>query len=54
LDFLGYDFLSILFFALKLIVNKLLNKLEKELLRDYETVFCSVLALMVLGKIFKD
>jgi hypothetical protein len=26
----------------------------KGLLRDYETAFCSVLALMVLGKIFKD
>jgi hypothetical protein len=32
-----------------------LNKLEKGLLRDYETAFCSVLALMVLGKkIFED
>jgi hypothetical protein len=31
------------------------NKLEKGLLRDYETAFCSVLALMVLQKkIFKD
>jgi hypothetical protein len=32
-----------------------LNKLEKGLLRDYETAFCSVLALMVLEKkIFKN
>jgi hypothetical protein len=32
-----------------------LNKLQKGLLRDYEIVFCSVLALMVLEKkIFKD
>jgi hypothetical protein len=31
------------------------NKLDKELLRDYETAFCSVPALMVLGKkILKD
>jgi hypothetical protein len=31
------------------------NKLEKGPLRDYETAFCSVLALMVLEKkIFKD
>jgi hypothetical protein len=30
------------------------NKLEKGLLRDYESAFCSILALMVLGKIFKD
>jgi hypothetical protein len=31
------------------------NALEKELLRDYETAFCSVLALMILAKkIFKD
>jgi hypothetical protein len=31
------------------------KELEKELLRDYETAFCSVLALMVLGKkIVKD
>jgi hypothetical protein len=30
------------------------NKLEKGLLRDYETAFCSVLALKVLEKIFKD
>jgi hypothetical protein len=30
-----------------------LNKLEKGLLTDYETAFCSVLALTVLGKIFK-
>jgi hypothetical protein len=28
------------------------NNLEKGLLRDYETYFCSVLALMVLGKRF--
>jgi hypothetical protein len=27
-----------------------LNKLEKGLLRDFETAFCSVLALTVLGK----
>jgi hypothetical protein len=27
-----------------------LNKLEQGLLRDYETTFCSVLALLVLGK----
>jgi hypothetical protein len=74
--------LSILFFALKPIVKKLLsieivifhtfalsvaysekyqsqevasNKLEKGPPRDYETAFCSVLALMVLEKkIFKD
>jgi hypothetical protein len=26
------------------------NKLEKGLLRDFETAFCSVLAFMVLGK----
>jgi hypothetical protein len=26
------------------------NKLEKGLLRDYETAFCSVLVLLVLGK----
>jgi hypothetical protein len=32
-----------------------LNKLEKGLLRDYETAFCSVLALTALGKMmFKD
>jgi hypothetical protein len=32
-----------------------LNKLEKVFLRDYETAFVSVLALMVLEqKIFKD
>jgi hypothetical protein len=32
-----------------------LNKHEKGLLRDYETAFCSVLALMILGKkIFED
>jgi hypothetical protein len=31
------------------------NKLEKGPLRDYETAFCSVLALMVLEKkIFED
>jgi hypothetical protein len=31
------------------------NKLEKGPLRDYETAFCLLLALMVLGKkIFKD
>jgi hypothetical protein len=31
------------------------NELEKELLRDYETAFSSVLALMVLAKkTFKD
>jgi hypothetical protein len=31
------------------------NKLEKGLLRDYETAFHAFLALMVLGKkIFKD
>jgi hypothetical protein len=31
------------------------NKLEKGLFRDNVTAFCSVLALMVLGKkIFKD
>jgi hypothetical protein len=32
-----------------------LNKLEKGLLGDYETAFCSVLVLTVLGKkVFKD
>jgi hypothetical protein len=32
-----------------------LNKLEKGIHRDNETAFCSVLALMILGKkIFKD
>jgi hypothetical protein len=31
-----------------------LNKLEKGPLRDYETGFCSPVALMVLVKIFKD
>jgi hypothetical protein len=31
------------------------NKLEKELLRDYETAFCSVPVFVVLEKkIFKD
>jgi hypothetical protein len=30
------------------------TKLEKGPSRDYETVFCSLLARMVLGKIFKD
>jgi hypothetical protein len=30
------------------------NKLEKGVLIDYETAFCSVLTLMVLEKIFKD
>jgi hypothetical protein len=29
-------------------------KLEKGPLRDYETTFCSLLALTVLEKIFKD
>jgi hypothetical protein len=29
------------------------NKLEKGLLRDYDTAFCPVLALTVLEKIFK-
>jgi hypothetical protein len=30
------------------------NKPEKGLLRDYETGFCLVLAIMVLEKIFKN
>jgi hypothetical protein len=31
-----------------------LNKLEKGPIRDYETVFCSLLAIMVLEKILKN
>jgi DNA-binding MltR family transcriptional regulator len=57
--------LLILFFAPKPIVKKLFsikmsqavasNKLERGPLRDYETGFCSLLALTVLEKkIFKD